>query len=82
MVYIGIIGLLILSAAWIYETYENLKKHKSLIDLKFAFIYLAGNILLLAYAIQIADLVYTILGLVLTSVIGLEIITAKFFKKS
>lgn len=81
MVLIGIIGLLVLSAAWIYETYHNFKEHKSLIDLKFAYIYLVGNILLLAHAIQIADPVFTILGFILTFTIATEIITAKFLKK-
>ncbi len=55
MVFFGILGLLILSAAWIYETYENFKKRKNLIDLKFAYAYLAGIVMMLIYSMQIND---------------------------
>lgn len=81
MVLIGVIGALILSLAWIYETYHNLKKHKSLIDLKFTYIYFVGNILLLVYAMQIKDPVFTILSVIITFAIAAEIITAKFLKR-
>ena len=44
MIEIGIAGAILLLAAWLFETYESVKKHKALVDLKFAFIYIMSTI--------------------------------------
>jgi len=58
MIEIGILGAVLLVLAWLFETYESIKKHKSLIDLKFALIYLVGTSLLTLYAFQENDIVF------------------------
>jgi lipid-A-disaccharide synthase-like uncharacterized protein len=61
MIEIGIAGAILLVLAWLFETLESIKKHKSLIDLKFALIYLLGTVLLSVYSYQEND--YVFLGL-------------------
>jgi len=58
MIEIGIAGAILLLVAWLFETYESIKNHKALVDLKFALIYIASTILLTVYAYQRNDYVF------------------------
>ena len=74
MIEIGIAGAMLLLAAWLFETYESVKRHKSLIDLKFAFIYITSTILLTVYAYQNNDMVFFSVNLCLIVLVLFEII--------
>ena len=58
MIEIGIAGAILLLVAWLFETYESVKRHKALIDLKFAIIYIISTILLTVYAFQRNDNIF------------------------
>ena len=73
MIEIGIAGAVLLLAAWLFETYESVKKHKSLIDLKFAFIYIISTILLTVYAYQNNDMIFFSVNLCLIVLVLFEI---------
>jgi lipid-A-disaccharide synthase-like uncharacterized protein len=73
MIEIGIAGAILLLAAWLFETYESVKKHKALVDLKFAFIYIVSTILLTIYAYQNNDSVFFSVNLCLIVLVLFEI---------
>ena len=77
----GIIGSIFLLAAWLYETIEAVREHKSLIDLKFAFIYITANFFLLSYSILINDMIFITLQVVLICLVSSEIIYSVHIKK-
>lgn len=78
---LGIIGAIFILSAWIYETIESIKKHKALIDLKFAAISIIGIVLLLFYSIQIRDIIFTFINIVLIVLVGFEIVYTIYAKK-
>jgi hypothetical protein len=73
MIEIGIAGAVLLLVAWLFETYESIKKHKVLVDLKFALIYIASTILLTVYAYQRNDFVFFWVNLGLIILVLFEI---------
>ncbi len=73
MIEIGIAGAILLLAAWLFETYESVKRHKSLIDLKFAFIYIISTVLLTVYAYQNNDMVFFSVNIFLILIVLFEI---------
>jgi len=81
MALLGIAGGILLVIAWLLEMIDSIKKHKGLVDLKFAGIYFFGSLLLAIYAYQINDVVYLSLGIVLTSLVFFEIIYTVYAKK-
>ena len=74
MIEIGIAGAILLLAAWLFETYESVKNHKSLIDLRFAFIYISRLILLTVYAFLRNDSVFFYNNLALIALVVFEIV--------
>lgn len=58
---IGILGAVLIMAAWLYEAYETLKKGQKL-DPKFIMLYIAGLALLTYYAFSIDDKVFLMLN--------------------
>lgn len=74
MIEIGIAGAILLLVAWLFETYESVKKHKSLIDLKFAFIYIVSTVLLTIYAYQNNDMVFFSVNIFLIIIVLFEIV--------
>jgi lipid-A-disaccharide synthase-like uncharacterized protein len=74
MMIIGMLGSLLILAAWAFEAVESIREHKALVDLRFSFIYLAGVIALDAYSVLIGDPVFTFLNFAITAVIGAEIL--------
>jgi hypothetical protein len=81
-VLIGIFGSVLLILAWIWETYENYKKHKISIHLHFSLLYIAGNFLLVYYAWQIHSMIFFVLSIILMLAILGEIIYAANCKKT
>jgi hypothetical protein len=73
MIEIGIAGAVLLLLAWLFETYECVKRHKALVDLKFAFIYITSTILLTIYAYSNNDIVFFSVNLVLIVLVLFEI---------
>ena len=73
MIEIGIAGALLLLFAWIFETYESIKRHKALVDLKFAVIYISSVTLLTIYAYLRNDAVFFYNNLALIALVLFEI---------
>jgi len=73
MIEIGIAGAVLLLMAWLFETYESVKRHKALVDLKFAFIYIASTILLTVYAYSNNDIVFFSVNILLIILVLFEI---------
>jgi lipid-A-disaccharide synthase-like uncharacterized protein len=73
MIEIGIAGAALLLLAWLFETFESIKNRKSLVDLKFALIYIASTALLTVYAFQNNDLVFFTLNIGLIILVTFEI---------
>ena len=70
---IGVIGLVLLLAAWLVELIISLKKHKVLIDLRFAAMYLAATVALTTYAYQINDPIFFWLQMGLIALVVFEV---------
>ena len=77
---IGVIGGILLLLAWVFETEEALRKHKKLIDLKFAFIYITGIIFMIFYSITISNGIFIMLNSVIFAIVLFEIIYTLQFK--
>jgi len=73
MIEIGIAGALLLLFAWLFETFESIKRHKALVDLKFALIYITSTILLTVYAYQRNDYVFFSVNICLIILVLFEI---------
>lgn len=71
---IGVIGSILLIIAWIWETWENYKKHKINIHIHFAILYAIGNSMLLYYSWQIKSSVFFVLSIILILAILIETI--------
>jgi len=74
MMLVGIIGSLLILAAWAFEAVESIREHKALVDLRFSFIYLAGVIALDVYSVMINDIVFIFLNFAITVVIVAEVL--------
>ena len=76
----GIAGGAILLVAWLNEVYQIHKsKDVEAISLKFLLVYLAATILLLAHSVDISDIVFTWLNviLIIITLIEIELVTRK-----
>jgi lipid-A-disaccharide synthase-like uncharacterized protein len=71
---IGILGSVLLISAWTYETIDSVRKHRALVDLRFAFIYITANFFLLSYSLIINDPVFIMLQAILISIVFSEIV--------
>lgn len=78
---IGIAGTLLIFVAWAMETIKEVKRHRSLIDLQFSAVILAGTALLLVYSLQASDLVFIWLNSLLFGVELFEIAYSLHVKK-
>ncbi len=79
--YIGAIGALLILGSWLFQTIKEVKKHKSLVDLKFSLIYLVGVIFLSTYSYLVSDPVFLWLNIaILLTILG-EIIYSVHVKK-
>jgi lipid-A-disaccharide synthase-like uncharacterized protein len=80
MIEIGIVGATLLLAAWLFETVESIKKHKALIDLRFASIYMCGTLLLATYSLQNSDMVFMFINFSLLILATFEV-AYTFYRK-
>jgi len=80
-VVIGAVGGIVLILSWAYETFEAIRRHKSLIDLKFATMNIFGMLLLLVYSWQIKNAVFMYLNIILFSIELAEIAYSIAVKK-
>ena len=78
---VGVIGAVFLILAWVFEAREAVRRHKSLIDLRFAFIYLVGVSVLVLYSWLIQDMVFTWLNTIILIAVLLEIWYSVHVKK-
>jgi len=69
----GVLGALFILGAWLFETFESVKKHRALVDLRFAVVYALGNVCLMAYAWLIGDMVFFFINVGILSIVIFEI---------
>ncbi|MFA6328769.1 MAG: hypothetical protein WCY41_04955 [Candidatus Micrarchaeia archaeon] len=60
--YIGIVGLLLILAGWVWEFLQTLKSNKAGVPLSFALLYGAGSFLLTLHSMALGDIVFIILN--------------------
>ena len=70
---IGIFGIVLLIAAWLWETYEDIRKHKMQIHTHFAVLYILGNVALVIYAWMIGSQVFFWLNVILITAVLFEV---------
>lgn len=80
-VIIGIFGGIVIIFAWLFETFEAVRRHKSLIDLKFSVMNIFGVLLLILYSWQIENAVFMYLNIALFSIELVEIAYSIAVKK-
>ena len=67
----GIVGIIALISAWLWETIEDVQKHKVSIHLHFSLLYIFGNIMLSTYSWYVHNMIYLMLSLfLLAAIIG------------
>lgn len=80
-VLVGIFGGIVIIVSWAYETAEAIKRHKSLIDLKFAAMNIFGVALLILYSWQIGNAIFFYLNTILLFIELVEIAYSLAIKK-
>lgn len=70
---IGILGAFCILGAWLFETFESVKNHKGLVDLRFAAVYALGNVCLMTYSWLIGDLLFFSVNLGILAIVLFEI---------
>jgi lipid-A-disaccharide synthase-like uncharacterized protein len=68
MMIIGYAGLALLIVAWISELFDIVRNKKEKIDTKFAVFYIIGSILLLIYSIQIKNIIFIIMKVIVLAI--------------
>lgn len=81
MVWLGILGGIIIIVSWLYETEEAIRRHKSMVDLRFAVAQIVGIVLLTAYAASIRDEIFFVINFVLTVIVAFELAYSLYVKK-
>lgn len=69
---VGVIGAIFILGAWVFETYEGVKRHKALVDLRFAAVYALGNGSLIVYAWLRNDPIFLIINISILAVVTFE----------
>jgi lipid-A-disaccharide synthase-like uncharacterized protein len=77
----GMFGGIVLILSWTYETVEAIRRHKSLIDLKFAAMNIFGVLLLIIYSWQIENQIFFYLNITLLFIELVEIAYSIAVKK-
>ena len=65
---VGYAGLALLIVAWISELFDIIRNKKEKIDTKFAVFYIIGSILLLIYSIQIKNIIFIIMKVIVLAI--------------
>ena len=60
--YIGVIGLALILAGWIWELFVSIRSKRAGVPLQFALLYGAGSLLLTFHSIELGDIVFIILN--------------------
>ncbi|MFC1752766.1 hypothetical protein ACFL96_05155 [Thermoproteota archaeon] len=60
---IGVIGLLMLAFGWIAEARRVMREKKSQLGFEFAYLYIVGSLCLVIYSLQLNDIVFVVLNL-------------------
>lgn len=69
----GILGALLILGAWVFETFESVKRHRAAVDLKFAVVYMFGNISLIIYSWFTSDMVFLFINVGIFCIVIFEI---------
>jgi predicted tellurium resistance membrane protein TerC len=70
----GLVGAILIICAWAFEAFESVEHHKSLIDLKFAVLYLVAMSLLIVHSVSINDAVFVFLNSTVLVIISFEVL--------
>ncbi|MEM7813536.1 MAG: hypothetical protein QW548_01390 [Candidatus Aenigmatarchaeota archaeon] len=70
---VGLSGGLLILGAWAFETFEAIKAHKSLLDLRFSVVSLIGAILLAIYSAEIGAGMFLWLNVIIGAIMLFEI---------
>jgi len=70
----GLVGAIFIIFAWAFEAFESVERHKSLIDLKFALLYLVAMSLLIVHSVSINDAVFVFLNATVMVIIAFEVL--------
>ena len=74
--YIGIVGLLLILAGWVWEFLQSMKSNKAGVPLSFALLYGAGSLMLTLHSIALGDIVFIILNAAATLIAAANAIFA------
>ena len=74
--YIGVVGLLLILAGWVWEFIQSLKSNKAGVPLSFALLYGAGSLLLTLHSIALGDIVFILLNAAATLIAAANAIFA------
>ena len=77
----GLIGGLLILGAWALETLEAIKKHKSLLDLRFSAVSLVGAVLLAVYSAELKIWIFLWLNITIATIILFEILYSLHVEK-
>ena len=69
----GIAGMVLVVMAWLLETVDAARRHRNLLDMKFAALYLPGTFLVLLYAVRINNMLFAALEGIIISLVMVEI---------
>ena len=78
---VGVLGAVLILLSWVFETMEGVKEHRSLMDIRFAAIYLPGVALLVAYSWYIGDAVFLWLNTAIAIFVAAELLYSIHVKK-
>ncbi len=78
---LGVIGGIIIVIAWILETCEAIKRHKSIMDLRFTFAFFVAAIFLTFYSWVKQDLVFFWINIALILILLVEVFVSVKFRK-
>ena len=70
----GSIGALLIICAWAFEAIQSVERHKSLMDLKFAAIYIVAMSMLVVHSLAIGDPVFIFLNVTILIIAAFEVI--------
>lgn len=70
---VGIVGGMLILAAWAFETAEAVKRHKALLDLRFSLVSLVGSTLLAIYSAERGLEIFLWLNTAIAAIILFEI---------
>lgn len=77
----GFVGALLIVYAWAFEAFEAVERHKKMMDLKFAAIYIVAMSLLVVHSISINDMIFIFLNVTILVIAAFEVLYTIYIKR-